>query len=493
MKRTLAFALSVLGLTGCMVGPDYVRPAVDTSAAFRFEEKEAQDLANTAWWEQFQDPVLNDLIQVAIAENKDLRIAAARVEDFAGRFGTTRSQLFPQIGYGAAVSRDRASERLATPLPSGASNPQTTLEALFNVSWEIDLWGRIRRLTEAAQADLLASEEARRGVILSLVAAVATGYVNLRDLDKQLDIAQSTVSIREEAVKLFEVRYEGGVISELELAQVRSEYEAALADVPRLERAIAQTENAISILLGRNPAPILRGRSVDQLAAPVVPAGLPSDLLERRPDIREAEQNLMAANARIGAARALYFPTISLTGLLGFASEELSNLFEGSARTWSFAGSIAGPIFTAGGIKGTVLQAEAQQRQLLATYERAIQTGFREVDDALIDNRKSRERLEAQGRQVAALADYARLARMRYEAGYTSYLEVLDAERSLFNAQLAYAQTQGEVFNALVNVYKAMGGGWVNEADWLTLHGEKGSSSEQGGHQSRRQDTVPGR
>ncbi|HSF48749.1 MAG TPA: efflux transporter outer membrane subunit [Burkholderiales bacterium] len=450
------------------MGPDYVRPAVDTPAAFRFEEKEAKELANTPWWEQFQDPVLNELIQASIAENKDLRIAAARVEEFAGRFGTTRSQLFPQIGYEAVVSRDRASERLATRLPSGVRNPQTTLEALLTASWEIDLWGRIRRLTEAAHADLLASEEARRGVILSLVAAVASGYVNLLDLDKQLDIAQRTVQTREEAVELFEVRYEGGVVSELELAQVRSEYEAALAEVPRLERAIAQSENAISILLGRNPGPILRGRSVDELEVPEIPAGLPSDLLERRPDIREAEQNLVAANAQIGAARALYFPTISLTGLLGFASEELSDLFGGSARTWSFAGNVVGPIFTGGGIKGTVLQAEAQQRQLLAAYERAIQTGFGEVDDALIDNRKSRERLTIQGRQVSALANYAQLARMRYEGGYTSYLEVLDAERSLFNAELGYAQTQAEVFNALINIYKAIGGGWVTEADSFT-------------------------
>jgi outer membrane protein, multidrug efflux system len=475
MRLLIVITLGVFGVTACMVGPDYVRPTVDTPATFRFEEREARDLANTAWWEQFEDPVLNDLINVAIAENKDLRIAAARVDEFIGRFGTTRSQLFPQIGYSAAASRDRASERLGTPLPSGVSNPQTTLEALLTASWEIDLWGRIRRLSEAAQADLLANEEARRGVILSLVAAVASSYVNLRDLDKQLDITSRTVKTRQEALDLFELRFKGGVVSQLELAQVRSEYEAALAEIPQLERAMAQTENAISILLGRNPGPILRGRSVDQLAAPQVPAGLPSDLLERRPDIRQAEQNLVAANARIGAARALYFPTISLTGLLGFASEELSNLFERPARTWSFAGTLIGPIFTAGGIEGTVLQAEAQRDQLLPAYERAIQTAFREVDDALVDNRKSRERLAVQERQVAALADYARLARVRYEGGYTSYLEVVDAERSLFNAQLAHAQTQGEVFNALVNIYKAMGGGWVDEADRLTQQSASGS------------------
>ena len=253
----------------------------------------------------------------------------------------------------------------------------------------------------------------------------------------------------------------GGVVSQVEMAQVISEYEAAVTAVPAAERAIAQSENALAVLLGRNPGPIPRGKTIDELNLPAVPAGLPSDLLERRPDIRQAEQNLIAANARIGAARALYYPAISLTGLLGVASASLGNLFSGPARTWNFAGSLSGPIFTGGSIEGTVAQAEAQQKQLLATYERTIQNAFREVDDALVDQIKSRERLAAQGRQVAALRDYARLARLRYEGGYTSYLEVLDAERSLFNVELGYAQTQADLFSSLVNVYKAMGGGWV--------------------------------
>jgi multidrug efflux system outer membrane protein len=338
---------------------------------------------------------------------------------------------------------------------------------VITASWEIDLFGRIRRLSEAAQAQLMATEEARRGVVLSLVSSVATGYIALRGFDKQLEIAKRTAASRRAALELFELRYKGGVVSLVEVAQIRSEYEAAVAAIPAIERAIAQTENALSILVGRNPGPIVRGKSIDELQDVAVPAGIPSDLLVRRPDIRQAEQSLIAANANIGAARALYYPTISLTGLFGYASSDLGNLFEGPSQQWSYGGSIIGPIFTFGLIEGLVAASEAQQRQLLANYESTIQNAFREVDDSLIDNRKSRERLAAQSRQVAALRDYARLSRMRFEGGVTSYLEVLDAERSLFNTELDYTQTQGEVFNALVNIYKSMGGGWVNEADKL--------------------------
>ncbi len=476
-------AVSVLAaLAGCTVGPDYVRPEVDTPKAFRFEDKETQDLANTAWWKQFQDPVLGALIDEGLANNKDLRIAAARVEEFAGRLTTTRSEFYPQIGYGAGGSRDRGSERLATPVPPGVSNPQTTYSAVLNASWEIDLFGRIRRLSEAAEAQLMATEEARRGVVLSLVSSVATGYIALRDFDKQLEIAKRTAESRREALALFELRYKGGVVSQVEVSQVRSEYESAVAAIPAIERAIAQTENALSILVGRNPGPIARGKTIEELREVAVPAGIPSDVLLRRPDIRQAEQNLIAANANIGAARALYYPRISLTGLFGYASSDLGDLLEGPARQWSFAGSLVGPIFTFGLIEGLVAASEAQQRQLLASYERAIQNAFREVDDALIDNRKSRERLGAQDRQVAALRDYARLSRLRYEGGYTSYLEVLDAERSLFNAELQRTQTQGEVFSALVNIYKSMGGGWINEADKLAPQPSIGTAVEDAPH-----------
>lgn len=463
-------------LAACTVGPDYVRPEIDTPRAFRFEEQEARDFANTAWWKQFQDPALDALIDEGLKNSKDLRIAAARVEEFAGRLTATRSQFYPQVGYGAGGSRDRISERLATPVPPGVSNPQTTYSAVLNATWELDLFGRVRRLSESAQAQLLASEEVRRGVVLSLVSGIATGYISLRDFDRQLEIARRTAETRRRALDLFELRFKGGVVSQVEVAQVRSEYEAAVASIPAIERAIAQAENALSILIGRNPGPIARGKAIDELRHVAVPGGIPSDLLVRRPDIQQAEQNLIAANANIGAARALYYPTISLTGLFGYASSDLGDLFQGPARQWAYGGSIIGPIFTFGLIEGQVAAAEAQQRQLLASYERTIQNAFREVDDALIDNRKSRERLAAQGRQVAALRDYARLSRLRYEGGYTGYLEVLDAERSLFNAELQYTLTQGDVFNALVNIYKSMGGGWVAEADKLAPQPQLGKS-----------------
>jgi outer membrane protein, multidrug efflux system len=299
----------------------------------------------------------------------------------------------------------------------------------------------------------------------------------LLSLDRQLEIAKSTTESRAESVHVFELRFAGGQVSQMQLAQSQSEYEASLAAIPQIELQIAQQEDALSILLGHNPGPIVRDRELDDLALPGVPAGLPSDLLERRPDLRQAEQNLIAANAQIGAARALYFPSISLTGLLGTASPQFSSLFTGPARVWSYAGAVTLPIFTAGGISGQVKQAEAQQQQALFEYQKAIQAAFQEVADALVSLQKTRDQLVVQGREVDALRTYSHLARLRYEGGYTSYIEVLDAERSLFNAQLSYAQTQGVVFTSTVSLYQAMGGGWVTDAENMTstTYGENGA------------------
>jgi multidrug efflux system outer membrane protein len=469
MRRFLFSPIIAILLAGCMTGPDYHRPNIDVPQTFRFEDKEARALVNAAWWEQFQDPALNDLVRTALAQNKDVKIAAARIEEFLGRLGVTRAQLFPQLGAAGGATRQRTTRAGGpSPLPGGIDPVFNTYDATLNMSWEIDIWGRLRRATEAARADLLATEEARRATILTLVASVATAYINLRDLDLQLGITRRTVAGRTESLKLFDLRFRGGVISEMELSQARSEFEAAAATIPQFEKQIAQLENALSVLLGKNPGPIARGRALDQLALPEVPAGLPSALLERRPDIRQAEQNLIAANARIGAAKALYFPTITLTGLLGSSSAALSSLFTGPARVWSYSGGAKLPIFTAGGIAGQVLQAEAQQQQVLLQYQQAIQNAFREVEDALIDNLKSREELAAQLRQAEALRTYARLARLRYENGSTSYLDVLDAERSLFSIELAYTQAQGRAMLAIVNLYKAMGGGWIVQAEKLT-------------------------
>jgi multidrug efflux system outer membrane protein len=467
MRKTLAACLLFLALGGCMLGPDYKRPAVEVPKSFRFADADAKELANTPWWEQFQDPRMNELIRTALAENKDVQIAAARIEEFLGRLASTRSQLFPQVGANANATRQQLSRRAGV-FGAPGSDPITLYQVSLSASWEIDVWGRVRRLTEAARAELLASEEGRRATILTLVASVASSYINLLDLDRRLTVVRATAISRGESLRIFDLRFRNGTISELELAQNRSEYEAALAQIPPLESAIAQQEHALSVLLGRNPGPIARTSEISRLPLPGIPAGLPSELLERRPDLRQAEQTLVAANARIGAARALYFPTISLTALLGTVSTQLSGLFTSAARTWAYAADATVPVFTAGRIGGVVKQTEAQQEQALLEYQKAIQTSFREVEDALIGHNKSREQLVAQGRQVESLRRYARLARLRYDNGYTSYIEVLDAERSLFDVELAYVQTQGGVFATLVDVYKAMGGGWVVAAEQLS-------------------------
>ncbi len=451
-----------------MVGPNYRRPSVETPSSWRFEEKKAREVANTKWWEQFGDPVLNELIEIALRENKDVKIAAARVEDFMGRYVTTRAPLFPQLGGGASGGRTRATELAAAPLSKGTINPGNSFQIFLNANWEIDLWGKLRRATQAARADLLSTEEGRRAVILTLVTSVASAYVNLRDLDLQLEIAKQTAKSREGTYNLFKIRFRGGMISELEFSQVKSEYEQALSTIPFIEKTIAQQENALSVLLGRNPGPIPRGKTIDELVLPAVPASLPSDLLTNRPDIRQAEQDLIAANARIGVATSLYFPAISLTGSYGNASADLSSLFTGPARVWNFAVPLITPIFTAGAISGQVKSSRAVQQEALVRYEQSIQTGFREVEDALIDQRKSREQLEIQTQEVATLHNYARVARLRFDSGYTSYIEVLDAERSLFIAELSHAETKGVLFQALVNLYKTMGGGWVVESDRMT-------------------------
>ncbi len=468
MNRSIVIVMTILLLGGCAIGPDYRKPEVTSPPAWLVDMQQAKDTANTAWWEQFNDPTLNELITTALKENYDLRIATARVEEYYGRYGATRADLFPQVGYGASGSRTQLTGKGPITLTPGTSSIYNSYQAEFNASWEIDLWGKIRRATEAARADLMAVEDFRSGVILSLVTSVATAYVDLRSLDQQLEIAKQTAKSREESVKLFDIRFKGGNISEMELSQVKSEYYVALAAIPDLEKRVRQQENFINLLLGRNPGPIARGKAINEIALPTVPAGLPSDLLARRPDIRQAEQQLIAANARIGVAKAQYFPSISLTGFFGSASTELSDLFTGPAKSWSYAGMLAGPIFTAGKIKGTVKAAQAVQQEALFGYEQAIRNSFREFEDALIDQDRTRVQLDAQAQQVEALAVYARLSRLRYENGYTSYIEVLDAERSLFNSQLSYAQTQDVLLRALVNVYKAMGGGWVVEADKLS-------------------------
>jgi outer membrane protein, multidrug efflux system len=470
--RALGFG-AIVGLlaAGCMMGPDYVRPKVDAPSAFLYEPKSAADTANTQWWKQFQDPVLDALIAEALANNLNVKVAAANVEQAAGVFTQTRSELFPQVGYGATAERLRTTEAGATPLSALIPNPQNAYQAVLTASWELDLWGRIRRLSEAARANVLASDDARRGVILSLVASVANDYIQLRGLDAQLAVAKATLGTYAESVKLFELQFKYGQVSQMNVAQAQSQYENAAAQIPQIESQIAQTENALSILLGRNPGPIARGKSIDDLTLPTIPGGLPSQLLERRPDLMQSEETLVAANAQIGAAKALYFPIISLTGAFGGASSELSKLFTGPARVWNYAGQITGPIFTFGAVSGQVAQAEAGAQAALLNYQLSIQNAFADVDNALVASQKLQEQLAAQGKLVAALRDYSRLARLQYNGGYTAYSTVLQAEQSLFPAELTLAAVRAQVFGSSVNVYKAMGGGWVDIADKSTTQG----------------------
>ena len=456
-------------LSGCAVGPDYSRPAIEPPPAYRIDYPKAADVANTKWWEQFGDPALNQLVEDALRGNLDVKQAAARVERFLGALRTTRSQFFPQIGYGADVSRNRASTLGATPLPPGTDPNYSLYQASLTADWQIDLFGRVRRQSEQAQAAVYSSEQGRRGVILSLVATTASAYINLRALDRQLEIAQVTAQNYGETQRLFALRLKGGVISDVEMSQIESQYEAALAAIPALETSIAAQENLISILLGRHPGPIARGKTLGELAAPAIPAGLPAELLERRPDILQAEQNLVAANANIGATKALYFPSFSITGALGSVSTAFGDFLTGPSKAWTAALGVTGPLFTFGAIEGQVRSAEAAREEALLFYQQTILNALQETNSALVGSQKTREQSEAQTRRVRALRNYARLSRARFDNGAASYVEVLVAENDLFTAELNSVSAQADRLTQIINVYKAMGGGWVDAADALAM------------------------
>jgi multidrug efflux system outer membrane protein len=462
MRRTLTVAALVMSIAGCMVGPDYQRPQVEVPQTWRVEDKSVQAVSNTAWWEQYDDPVLNELVQSALEENKDVKIATARIDQFLGLFTTTRAALFPQIGAGTDASRQRVSQN-AGPAPINNS-PNTfptfnNFSLFLNASWEIDLWGKLRRATEAARANLLSTEEARKSVILTLITAVTNSYINLRDLDKQLEVTRQTAKSYEDIYNIFKLRFDYGYVSAMELNQAKEQYEHAAANIPFFEKAIAQQENALSVLLGRNPEAIPRGKTIDELPLPAVPEGLPSEVLANRPDVRQAEQNLIAANANIGVAKALYFPSISLTGALGTTSSDFSKLFTGPTKIWSIAAPVAAPIFTGGAIAGQVQTAEGVQQETLFRYQQVIQTAFREVNDSLVDQDRTREELAALTRQVDALREYARLAWLRFDEGYASYLEVTYSQNLLYNAELERTGVQGGLLQAFGNLYKAIGVG----------------------------------
>ncbi len=469
----LAVALAA-ALSGCTIGPDYLRPLFETPANWRVDYPQAAALANLRWWEQFQDPVLNTLVETALRQNQDIRIAAARVEQFLGQLSTTRSQFFPQVGYGLDVSRNRATEVGGpTQLPAGIDPWYRLYQGTVSADWQIDLFGRVRRQSEAAQARVYASEQGRRGTLLTVVSGVASSYITLRSLDRQLEIARATADNYAGTLNIFQKRFSGGVVSQVEVSQVESQYQQALIAIPRLEQQIAAQENLLSVLLGQSPGPIPRGRKIDELALPAVPPGLPSSLIERRPDILQAEQDLVAANANIGVARSLYFPTISITGLLGSVSAASSDFLSGPAQVAAIAAGISGPIFTFGNIEGQVQSAEAGERAAMANYQLTILNALRDTNDALVGTQKTAQTFEAQQARVKSLREYARLSRLRFENGAASYLDVLYADNELFSAELAAVSAGSDRLVQLVGVYRALGGGWVDEADTMTASDAK--------------------
>ncbi len=478
-----AAALAWCALAACTVGPDYVQPAVDTPPAWRVTYEAAADVANTRWWEHFGDPVLTGLVESALRENRDLVIAAARVDAFIGQLQSTRAQYYPQINYSLDASRNRTTRVGASPLPEGADPYYSLYQGALGAAWQVDLFGRVRRQSEAVQARVYATEQGRRGVVLSVVTSMAASYIALRALDKQLEISQRTAQNNANTLRIFDLRHKGGVVSRLELEQVQSQYQQALAAIPAIEQRIAAQENLIAALQGRNPYPIPRGKPIDALVLPPIPANLPASLLTRRPDLLQAEQDMIAANADVGAAEALYYPQINLTASLGSISAALGNFLTGPASAWTLAAGLAGPLFTAGAIEGQVATAKATSAAAVAAYQQAIFVAFRETNDALAGTVKKRVEAAAQAKRVTSLREYARLSRVRFNNGYASYLEVLYAENELFAAELTAVQTYADGYTQLVAVYRAMGGGWIDLADAGTAAGASVPARERAARQ----------
>ncbi|HEY2920027.1 MAG TPA: efflux transporter outer membrane subunit [Candidatus Binatia bacterium] len=462
---SVAVALMML-LSGCMIGPDYRRPALTTPDSFRGASAvippDKQSIAELKWFEVFQDEQLQELIRTALQQNYDLRDAVARVDAARANLGITQADQYPNFGIGADVTANEQSRQGQFTIPRGTSRQRTFGSVFLNLfTFEIDIWGRLRRATEASRADLLSADWTRKAVLTTLVSDVATAYFSLLELDMELAIARNTLATREESLRLIKTQLQGGIVTLLDVRQGEQLVYTAAVSIPDAERQIEQTENQISFLLGRNPGAISRSRLLtEQQTPPEVPPGLPSKLLERRPDIQAAEQNLIAANAIIGVAKAAYFPQITLTGEFGYQSTALANLFSGSRRIWSFIPQITQPIFAGGRITSGVDLAEAQQRSALAQYEGAVQAGFRDVSDALVQFQRIKEVRAQRELLVTALQDRKRLAYLRYRGGVDTMLNALNSDQDLFVAEVGLAQTRLAELLSLVQLYKALGGGW---------------------------------
>jgi multidrug efflux system outer membrane protein len=457
--------LAILLISGCAVGPNYKRPSVDVPGTYRgttpqeAQQPAAESLGDQKWWELFQDSQLQDLIRTALRQNYDVRIAATRILEARAQVGITRADGLPTISAGAQSFDQRSARSKFFPAYDTSAH-----QVDLSLAWELDFWGKYRRANESARASLLATQWAREAVISTLVSDVAADYFQLRELDLELEISRRTLISRQDSLRLTQTLANGGGTSLLDVRQAEQLVFTAAETIPNLERRIEQQENLISTLLGDNPGPITRGAKLtEQPHAPEVPAGLPSNLLERRPDIRQAEAELIAANAQIGVARAAYFPEISLTASGGFQSSALTSLFTGPAGMWGFAGSLAQPIFAGGRIRSGVRLSEARQQEAALVYQQSIQQAFRGVSDALVEYRKDREFREQQEQLAFSAQDAARLSEMRYRGGAASYLEVLTNETNYFDAELGLAQAQLNELLGLVSIYRSLGGGWQEQ------------------------------
>ena len=459
LPRCFFISVPVFLLSACTVGPNYQRPKASVPGEYRGTapaQGPSESLGDAKWWTVFQDEQLQSLIRTALEQNFDLRIAAERVLAAQAQLRIARSDQYPLAGVGVGGTTERQAAS-----PFFGAYRWDYMQVGGAASWDIDFWGKYRRATEAARANLAQTEWGKRAVASTLVANVASAYFRLRALDLEVEITQRTLASRQESLRLTKLLADQGAASMVDVRQAEQLVYVASAAVPDLERQIEQEENYLSLLLAKNPGPITRGRSLtEQARPPVVPAGLPSALLERRPDIQEAEQQLIAANAQIGVARAAYFPTISLTGTAGFLSSGLADLFAKPAGNWNATASVTQPLFTAGKLQANVRLAEAQQRQALLAYQQTIQNAFRDVSDALVAYQKTRETREQQELLAAAAQDSARLAHVRYDGGSTAYLEVLTNETNYLAAELALSQARLNEMLSLVQIYSALGGGW---------------------------------
>ncbi|MDD5139483.1 MAG: efflux transporter outer membrane subunit [Verrucomicrobiales bacterium] len=459
--QCLGLLVVVAALAGCAVGPNYKRPVVQSPANFRFDEtKTTNSLGDLPWWRVFQDPMLQNLIGTAITNNYNLKQAVARVEQAHNQAAAANSAFYPQIGYGGDVGRGR-NALYNTPSPSPNSPTLSSAQLTLSAAWEIDLWGRIRRSSEAARAQYLATDEARRGVMITLVSDVATTYFQLLQLDQELAIEREATNAYAGSFRIFNDRLTNGVASKLETDRAAAALANAAASIPQLEQQIASTENQLNVLLGRNPGSVERGSLTNQpLLTPEVPAGLPSELLRRRPDVLQAEESLIAANANVGVSVANFFPQIGLTTFLGRASPELSSFTSGAGNFWDLGGTMSGPVFQGGKLRAGYRAAKAQFDEAKAAYQQNVLTAFAEVSNALIARQKLAEVYVYNGQAVVALAESVELATQRYLNGKSSYYEVLQAQQELYPTQRAQVQTQVGELNAVVQLYKALGGGW---------------------------------